>query len=177
MHDLFSTERVEGNTSGNHGDDSYRQLRTPQSRQAPAAGSFPAESPERSRWMGYRFEPAPGSGRSLVRFTRSGVAAFISSRVSTRTLAPESAPRRDGPQKGGNGQARLIGKSTALALIRFYKACLSPLVPSSCRFHPTCSAYAYEAIERFGLWRGTRLTFGRLLRCRPFGGQGYDPVS
>ncbi len=67
-------------------------------------------------------------------------------------------------------------KSLALALIRFYQACLSPVLPSSCRFYPTCSSFAYEAVGKWGMWRGIRLTARRLLRCRPWGGHGYDPV-
>ncbi len=67
-------------------------------------------------------------------------------------------------------------KSAVLALIRFYQACLSPALPSSCRYYPTCSAYAYEAIRMWGVRRGTRLGFRRLLHCHPFGGCGWDPV-
>jgi hypothetical protein len=67
-------------------------------------------------------------------------------------------------------------KSAALALIRFYQVCLSPALPSSCRFYPSCSAYAYEAVEKWGIMQGARLTVERLLRCRPWGEQGYDPV-
>jgi putative membrane protein insertion efficiency factor len=60
--------------------------------------------------------------------------------------------------------------------IRFYQACLSPLVPASCRYYPSCSAYAYEAVEKWGAWRGTQIALTRFLRCRPLGGCGYDPV-
>jgi uncharacterized protein len=61
--------------------------------------------------------------------------------------------------------------------LRFYKAYLSMLVGGSCRFEPTCSVYAYEAIERFGLARGSRLAVKRLARCHPFSGKfGHDPV-
>ena len=67
-------------------------------------------------------------------------------------------------------------KFAALALIRFYRICLSPLLPSFCRYYPTCSVYAYEAVEKYGAWRGTGIALGRLLRCRPGGGYGYDPV-
>lgn len=67
-------------------------------------------------------------------------------------------------------------KFITLVLIKFYQACLSPVIPSSCRFYPSCSAYAYEAVERRGAWRGIRLALGRLMRCRPFGGHGFDPV-
>jgi hypothetical protein len=65
----------------------------------------------------------------------------------------------------------------ALAALRFYKAYLSLLVGGSCRYVPTCSAYAYEAVERFGVAGGTWLTLKRLLRCHPLSGKfGYDPV-
>ena len=67
-------------------------------------------------------------------------------------------------------------KFIALVLIKFYQACLSPLIPSACRFYPSCSVYAYEAVEKWGVWRGIRLALGRLLRCRPFGPYGIDPV-
>jgi putative membrane protein insertion efficiency factor len=67
-------------------------------------------------------------------------------------------------------------KVVALALIRFYRLCLSPLLPSFCRYHPTCSVYAHEAIERYGAWRGTGMALRRVLRCRPGGGFGCDPV-
>jgi putative membrane protein insertion efficiency factor len=64
----------------------------------------------------------------------------------------------------------------AQVLIRFYQMCLSPMLPSSCRYYPSCSAYAYEAVEKWGPWRGAGLALRRLLRCRPWGGHGYDPV-
>ena len=64
----------------------------------------------------------------------------------------------------------------ALGLIRLYQVTLSPHVPGGCRFHPSCSRYAYEAIERHGLFRGLRLAAGRILRCHPLHPGGYDPV-
>jgi putative membrane protein insertion efficiency factor len=67
-------------------------------------------------------------------------------------------------------------KFLALAFIRFYQSTISPMLPSSCRFYPTCSAYAYEAVETWGAWRGAGMALRRVLRCRPFGGFGYDPV-
>jgi putative membrane protein insertion efficiency factor len=61
--------------------------------------------------------------------------------------------------------------------LRFYKAYLSVLFAGQCRFVPSCSQYSYEAVERFGLARGSWLTLKRLLRCHPFSGKfGYDPV-
>lgn len=68
-------------------------------------------------------------------------------------------------------------KSLFLALIRFYQRAISPLTPASCRFRPTCSAYAFEAIQKYGAWKGGWLALKRLLRCNPFyKGNPYDPV-
>ena len=67
-------------------------------------------------------------------------------------------------------------KRLLLIGIRFYRSCISPLLPPMCRYHPTCSAYALEAIERYGAWRGGWMAVRRILRCRPWGGSGYDPV-
>jgi putative membrane protein insertion efficiency factor len=71
--------------------------------------------------------------------------------------------------------------STALAralvfLVHVYRATLGPLLGGSCRFAPSCSQYAVEALERHGAWRGSRLAVRRILRCHPFHSAGYDPV-
>ncbi len=60
--------------------------------------------------------------------------------------------------------------------IRFYQLCISPLTPPSCRYTPTCSTYAIEALRRHGPVRGSWLALRRILRCHPWGGSGYDPV-
>ncbi|MEO8432919.1 MAG: membrane protein insertion efficiency factor YidD [Acidobacteriota bacterium] len=64
----------------------------------------------------------------------------------------------------------------AVALLAFYKTALSPWLPRACRFEPTCSVYAREAIERHGFLRGAGLALRRLLRCQPFHRGGFDPV-
>jgi len=62
------------------------------------------------------------------------------------------------------------------ALVRFYQLAISPLLTPSCRFHPSCSEYARQALTRFGAVEGTRLAVLRLLRCHPWGEAGFDPV-
>jgi putative membrane protein insertion efficiency factor len=63
-----------------------------------------------------------------------------------------------------------------LGFVRFYRRFISPLLPSACRFEPTCSRYALEAIEMHGAWSGGWLILRRLLRCQPFSRGGFDPV-
>lgn len=63
-----------------------------------------------------------------------------------------------------------------VVLVRFYQLCISPLTPAACRFTPTCSQYALEALRKHGLIKGLWLTVRRLARCHPWGGSGYDPV-
>ena len=68
-------------------------------------------------------------------------------------------------------------KYVALGLIRFYQKFISPLTPPSCRFDPTCSHYGYEAINKYGFFRGGWMTIKRIGRCHPFyHGSLYDPV-
>ncbi len=67
-------------------------------------------------------------------------------------------------------------KQFALFLIRGYKRFISPMLPSSCRFYPTCSAYTAEAIALHGFLKGSRLGAARILRCNPLHPGGYDPV-
>lgn len=62
------------------------------------------------------------------------------------------------------------------AALRLYKWGVSPLLPTACRYSPTCSEYMREAVERHGVWRGVRLGLARLSRCHPFHAGGYDPV-
>ena len=67
-------------------------------------------------------------------------------------------------------------KFAVLSLIWVYQRTLSPLLPTSCRFSPSCSHYSQEAVEKYGVIKGFMLGVKRLGRCRPLGGQGYDPV-
>ena len=67
-------------------------------------------------------------------------------------------------------------KRAALILIRAYQLLVSPVLPPACRFYPSCSEYAREAVEKWGILRGLGLTARRLARCHPLGGDGFDPV-
>ena len=67
-------------------------------------------------------------------------------------------------------------KGLVLAALRGYKRHVSPLLPPACRYTPTCSEYALEAVERYGVLKGTALALKRLLSCNPFSRGGYDPV-
>lgn len=72
--------------------------------------------------------------------------------------------------------ARRVATAPLVLLVRFYQICISPLKPSCCRFTPTCSQYALEALRKYGVFKGTWLAIKRILRCHPWGGSGYDPV-
>ena len=67
-------------------------------------------------------------------------------------------------------------QAVILAFIKAYRFALAPLMPMSCRFEPSCSAYALEAVSKHGPWRGSALAAWRILRCNPFNAGGYDPV-
>jgi len=64
----------------------------------------------------------------------------------------------------------------AVYIIVFYKFFISPVLPSACRYYPTCSTYAIQAIKKFGLIRGGYLSFKRIISCNPYGKGGFDPV-
>ncbi|MHB9095232.1 MAG: membrane protein insertion efficiency factor YidD [Eubacteriales bacterium] len=67
-------------------------------------------------------------------------------------------------------------KKLIVKTIRVYQKVVSPLKPSSCRFYPTCSEYAIQAVEKYGVVKGLLKAMGRILRCHPFNPGGYDPV-
>jgi uncharacterized protein len=101
-------------------------------------------------------------------------------RQSDVFIAGSGAARSDS-QRDANGAAVRPPHGGApvrllLAFLRAYQVFLSPFYGATCRFYPSCSNYAYEAIERWGVRRGAWLALHRLLRCRPFSPGGYDPV-
>lgn len=66
--------------------------------------------------------------------------------------------------------------TVAVGVIRVYQAALSPLLPPSCRFYPSCSQYSVDALKKYGILKGSVLSLWRVLRCNPFNPGGYDPV-
>ena len=71
---------------------------------------------------------------------------------------------------------RKMGERALILPIRFYQRCISPMTPASCRFMPTCSEYAVEAIKKYGAAKGGLMAARRIGRCHPWGGSGWDPV-
>ena len=67
-------------------------------------------------------------------------------------------------------------KYIVLLFIRFYQHAVSPHFPPSCRYYPSCSAYAYDAVNKYGFFRGCAMAIKRIIRCHPFSRGGYDPV-
>jgi putative membrane protein insertion efficiency factor len=68
-------------------------------------------------------------------------------------------------------------RKLAICLLDIYKICISPFIPTQCRFYPTCSSYMHEAIEKKGVLKGLVCGIKRILRCHPFSRGGYDPVK
>jgi putative membrane protein insertion efficiency factor len=69
-----------------------------------------------------------------------------------------------------------FGAYVILMLLRFYRKFISPIMPPACRFTPSCSQYTYEAVERYGAFKGAFLGMKRIIRCNPFSKGGFDPV-
>jgi len=160
MHGLYSTQWVAAISFWGHDTSALGECRIAQSVEAPFARGISTAPRGLAGRLGHTGEPPRVGGKDPISDSgRGGSEAF-------------PKPASSGSFRGVASQVKFI----TLGLIKFYQACLSPLIPSSCRFYPSCSAYAYEAVERWGAWRGIHLALGRLIRCRPYGGQGFDPV-
>ncbi|MBN2586530.1 MAG: membrane protein insertion efficiency factor YidD [Candidatus Fermentibacteraceae bacterium] len=79
-------------------------------------------------------------------------------------------------ESGDRIPGRSLARKSLLAVIKGYRRFISPLLPSSCIYTPTCSMYAETAVERFGVLKGSWLAIRRILRCHPFRAGGFDPV-
>jgi len=92
-------------------------------------------------------------------------------------MAADPASKKDAPEsQAPSAKNTSFSAKLLLLLVNFYRYAISPLFPSRCRYYPTCSAYAQEAIIRYGALTGGCLTMKRILRCHPWGDHGVDPV-
>ena len=158
MHGLLPAQWPAALTSGDHGAHARGECGAAESPEAARARSIPPAPGEPCGRLGLPGQPSRTGGERPLCDAPAGIAAAV------------SRPAYSAGAGGG------FMKFVALGMIRFYQACLSPVMPLACRFQPSCSAYAYEAVEKWGARRGARLALGRLLRCRPWGNFGHDPV-
>lgn len=84
--------------------------------------------------------------------------------------------KKQSRQKLSNTTKKSLLAKLLLVIFAFYRYAISPLLPSRCRYYPTCSGYAIEAVEKYGAFTGGNLAIKRILRCHPWGDHGYDPV-
>lgn len=160
MHDFFSGQRPPAHPTRNNSAGALGEGSFPQPAQAALARSLSIASSCDSHRMGRGGESTAASGQRGVHDVEPRIPATFSPSISTQARAERVS----------------IMRTMALGLIRFYQGCLSPTLPSACRFFPSCSAYAYEAVEKWGVRKGVWMALQRLIRCRPWGGRGYDPV-
>ena len=126
--------------------------------------------------MGHCHTPEECGDSRAVWGADRGAAALVAERSKREVVEPSDVVAETHIAEDQARHASL-GVRIAMYALRFYKAYLSMLFAGTCRFEPTCSRYAYEAIERFGVARGTWLGLKRLLRCHPLSRKfGYDPV-
>jgi len=129
--------------------------------------------------MGHRDSSKEQRGAGGVCGIDGGFGEIVEERLNAamNTNGHHGAMEKEGDRLKSVPQAQSVAVKAALAALRIYKAYLSVLFAGSCRFEPTCSMYAYEAIERFGVLRGSWMGLKRLLRCHPLSRKfGYDPV-
>jgi uncharacterized protein len=125
---------------------------------------------------------APGRGAQLPQALYPGGVPSVTGEPRRTGSARETALRSEGLARDGSSAAATIRQTQTMiarclvSLLCAYRFVASPLLPSACRFHPSCSCYAGEAIMRHGAWRGSWLTLRRLCRCGPWHPGGYDPV-
>jgi uncharacterized protein len=127
--------------------------------------------------MGLRDSSEKFSGDRGVCTADHGPAAAFEACVNSSMCEVNEQRLEENAARNAHVDPQGFAVRSALVALRFYKSYLSILVAGTCRFEPTCSRYAYEAIERFGVLRGTWLGMKRLLRCQPLSRRfGYDPV-
>lgn len=112
----------------------------------------------------------------IVKKALERILAEACAEASTEACATANAADNSKNAPQSCSLARRVATAPLVLLVRFYQICISPLKPSCCRFTPTCSQYALEALRKYGVFKGTWLAIKRILRCHPWGGSGYDPV-
>lgn len=165
MHHFLPAKRLAAHAAGNHNAESSRGRCSSQPHPAEAERGLPAQSGGNRGRMGYSPESSPGGGKHLFHCADQRGFAIVSGRSTVWRFT-----------RAFQESARRLMRFLLLALIRVYQVFISPALPSACRFYPTCSEYAREAIENWGVWRGSWLALRRLARCHPLGGHGIDPV-
>lgn len=160
MHHFLPLERLASDAGGDHHASVCGESRDPQPHSPAIEGSNPAQSSRGRSRVGRRVESPARCCRNAVSGFGPGNSQGVSSSAAGRYLHSASE----------------VTSKAALALIRLYQLFLSPWLSPSCRFVPTCSAYAYEAVEKWGVCKGAWYALRRLARCHPMGGHGYDPV-
>jgi uncharacterized protein len=160
MHHFLSVERLASDTRGDYHTQVSGKSGGAQPHSPPIERSFSAQSGNDCSGVGHRAQSSPCSCGASVPSPGSRNSETVAGSCAKQFL--RAAPA--------------ASAKTLLALIRVYQLFISPLLPPSCRFLPTCSAYAYEAVQKWGVWRGAWYALRRLLRCHPLGGHGYDPV-
>ncbi|XP_022766192.1 UPF0161 protein At3g09310 [Durio zibethinus] len=119
--------------------------------------------PRNPNFNSFKFDPKIPNEASRFRFP-------------TRRTVPVNGSLQNSDQNTPQGdEVENLGVKAALSMLKFYKREISPLLPKSCRFVPTCSEYSMEAYKKYGVVKGTVLTAWRLCRCNPLGGSGFDP--
>ncbi|PNW70447.1 hypothetical protein CHLRE_17g720183v5 [Chlamydomonas reinhardtii] len=119
----------------------------------------------------------PRTGADASRDPNGHQVAMGSEGEGTRS-AGASGSAEAGAQAGAEAEPPpSLGVRTALSMLAFYRNVMSPLMPSTCRFLPSCSNYSIESYKKFGVIKGSVLTAWRLMRCNPWGGRGYDPPA
>lgn len=165
MHHLLPVQRAASHAAGDYHSEGARRRGGSQPHPAAAERNLPAESERDPAWVGCCAESAPGGGKRLLSGSDQGNFAAVSG------CAPGGRRARDFAKAAGR-----VAQILLLSLIRAYQVFISPALPSACRYVPTCSEYAREAIANWGAWRGLWLALRRLARCHPWGGHGFDPA-
>ncbi|XP_057251987.1 UPF0161 protein At3g09310 isoform X1 [Beta vulgaris subsp. vulgaris] len=100
---------------------------------------------------------------------------LFSSSYSAHNIKPRLSPICNTMEPDQEEHVQTVGVKAAISMLKFYKREISPLMPKSCRYVPSCSEYSMIAYKKYGVFKGTVLTAWRLCRCNPLGGSGFDP--